>query len=143
MLADGSQIAIKDVRPGDSLWNPITEQVVVVAVKTENPPSAGMMEIGYGDHTVLLTSNHPVFTQNGLKTAKELTFDDYLLGDDGKFHQVTVLRDLPIDPLSKVMNLLFVGTDQKVNDNYLVSNGIVTGNLLLQLMLAGKVQLPG
>ncbi len=60
--------------------------------------------------------------------------------NDGKFAAVTEIRQIPVPSTPPVVwNLELEGADDDLNNHYVVANGIVTGDLLIQMRLKKQV----
>jgi len=134
-MADGSARRIDDIRTGDRVYNPLTGGSAKVKGLIRGPEKEPMIEVGYDGKVVRVTTKHPMLTRRGIKTATELRTDDYLLGDDRKFHRLTELKRLPVDPGQQVYNFVMDGQDDSPVHHVVLADGIITGDLLVQQQL--------
>ncbi len=134
-LADGSVRRIDELHTGDLILNPLTGRSSKLKGMVKGPEKEPMIEVGYYGKVVRVTTKHPMLTRRGIKTATELRTDDYLLGDDRKFHRLTELRRLPVDPEQQVYNFVMDEQDDSPSHHVVLADGIITGDLLMQQQL--------
>lgn len=135
-MADGTKLRADLLQKGAVVYNPVTKKNVKVAEVVIGPEKdTGLFEVGYADKEVAVTSAHPFETQNGIKMARELTKADKLLGQDGKFHAITELRQRAVDPSAQVVNLRLATDSQKPAAHMVEADGVVSGDLYLQRRL--------
>lgn len=160
-MADGNTKRIDEINSGDLVWNPALNKAVKVGKMISGPESDPLYEIGYGTTKVRVTKTHPMVVQNPelnkvihpaslsssdsqgslpnarVKKANQLTVNDSILGADGEFHKVTVVRQLPVDPDQQVFNFELESTSGKLANHMIVADGIVTGDVSVQAELNG------
>ena len=163
----GDQVTTKkiyQIAKGEKVWNPTTKQAVPVAFLTAGPEKYPILEIGYGSTVVHVTIKHPmvvsadVSASNSavgfalaslknpdqaplpfqMKRAKDITLNDSILGADGVFHKVDVLRILPVKEEQSVWNIRIDSSSLNPADHMLVADGVVTGDLQMQQKLDGE-----
>ena len=134
-MADHSIELVENLSAGDLIWNPILESGVRIRQIIEGPEPEPLIELGYGDTLVSVTQGHPVHTRNGVKTARELMISDEVMDTAGEYHQLAVLRVLPVEPDQLVINFEIDTDSEDPNAHMFVSDGIVTGDLWLQRRL--------
>ena len=134
-LADGSLKRAEEIVKGDMVFNPIAKKAVRVKHVIDSPEHAPLMKLAIGNVTLRVTQTHPMLTQAGLKRANELTLDDQVQGEDGQFHRLVTIEELPIEAGQYVINFeLEAGSDAQ-EEHMLIADGIVTGDMVLQLKL--------
>ena len=136
-LADGTKKKVEDIDVGEKVLNPVTGRSMKVVRTIERLESESLIELGYDSYRLHVTQPHPVKTSKGVKRASKLDLNDFVLGDDNKFHQLTILRQLPANPQT-VKNFEFHGHSNKPDDHMVLSDGIVTGDLILSLHVLAK-----
>lgn len=81
-MADGSAKRIQDIRPGDRVMTDNGSKEVLDLISGNE---GKMVRIGSGrGHTITVTEDHPVMTENGWKRARDLTVGDTLMMEYGK-----------------------------------------------------------
>lgn len=134
-MADGTDKPIKDAKPGDFVFNPISGKAHQITRMTVGPErDRGMIEVGYDGNVVVVTSAHPFAVKSGgLKQASDLTKADSILGRDGKFHPLTALRQRAPDANQRVVNVeLRTSSRDDPGEHMVLADGIVAGDLFLQ-----------
>ena len=135
-MADGSFRNIQNVRAGDAVRNAKTGLPVTVAQVIEGPEALPLIRFGFDDTTVTTSQAHPVLTATGLKPANELTKGDTVFDAEGHPHALTTLETLPIEEGQRVINVsLDVPSSDDADGRLIVSDGIVTGDIVLQGLL--------
>ena len=160
VMGDGTTKAIKRIRTGDLVWNPVRKKAFAVGAVFAGPEKNPLIEIGFGDKKITVTETHPLIvraTTEGsikpvalvsepnaksepdfrVKKANEVTKDDELLAQDGKFYRVEVLRQLPVQEGQIVYNFELLGESDQPADHTIVSAGIVTGDITAQYEVNG------
>ena len=134
-MADGSLRNIEDIRAGDLVENAVTGVPVEVLQVIEGPEPLPLIRFGFDGTTVTTSQAHPVLTAAGLKPANQLERGDTIFDDQGNPHPVTILKTLPIEEGQRVINLNLSAASTDANDRLIVSDGIVTGDIVLQGLL--------
>jgi hypothetical protein len=134
-MADGSDRPIGLIKVGDEVLNPVTGRSQKIAEMIKGPEAAGMIEVGYGSHTVLVTQKHPFLTPQGLKAAQDLATGEEILDETGSYVPLTVARLLPAQSNQVVYNIRLDSSSSDPKDHMVLADGIVTGDLLLQRAL--------
>ena len=158
ILTAQGQRRIDSLRAGDFVLNPVTGKEVEIRKVIQSPEKKPLIEFGYGTERVTVTQTHPVYTRDGLKKAHELQAGDYVLGSDGSYHEVTSYRLLEARYGQQVFNLVLEtplsdsetglvqasmsGSQEAlvIEDNLVLSDGIVTGDMVLQALLNQDAQ---
>ena len=135
-MADGSLRKIEDVRAGDMVRNAKTGAPVKVSKVIEGPEALPLIRFGFDGTTVTTSQAHPVLTATGLKPANELKKGDTVFDAQGNPHAVTILETLPLEEGQRVINVnLDVPSSDAADGRLIVSDGIVTGDIVLQGLL--------
>jgi hypothetical protein len=150
VMGDKSTKMAVDIKEGDLVWNPIAERAARVTKRVAGPEELAMIEFGYGDKLVKVTQDHPVVVQKlaveasllsdtlnmssayTVKQARDLSKDDSVLGSDGQYHRIDVLRQLPLKANQAVINFELEGGSNDIRDHAVVANGIISGDLAVQ-----------
>ena len=158
-MADGSQKRIDQIVKGDMVWNPARQKAMRVGNRLKGPEDKPLLEIGFGTTSVRVTQSHPMVIRNPelqsnpfkpasmssstreqqgetlnarVKKANEISLDDWILGADGEFHQVTTLRTLAQVEGQIVYNFELETDSKHVADHMIVADGVVTGDVVVQ-----------
>ena len=106
---------------------------VKVGQVIEGPEPLPLVRFGF-DGTVVTTSQaHPVLTDAGLKPTNELKKGDTIFDAQGNPHTLTILETLPIEEGQRVINVNLETASSDADERLLVSDGIITGDIVLQL----------
>ena len=71
----------------------------------------------------------------GLKPANQLKKGDTVFDAQGNPHPVTILETLPIEEGQRVINVDLAVASSDANERLIVSEGIITGDIVLQGLL--------
>ena len=134
-MADGSLRNIEDVRAGDMAQNAKTGAPVKVGKVIEGPEALPLIRFGFDGATVTTSQAHPVLTATGLKPANQLKKGDTVFDAQGKPPPVTILETLPIEEGQRVINVDLETASSDANERLLISDGIITGDIVLQGLL--------
>ena len=134
-MADGSLRRIEDVRAGDLVRNAKTGAPVKVRQVIEGPEPLPLIRFGFNGTTVTTSQAHPVLTAAGLKPANELKTGDTVFDAQGKPHTLTILETLPLEEGQRVINVDLETASSDADKRLLVSDGIITGDIVLQGLL--------
>lgn len=135
-LVDGSRKQADEVRAGDVLLNPLTNEGLEVDKVVESGEDKPLVELGYGNVILHVTDGHPVLTKDrGLQRAGDLTLNDSVLGADLEWHRLDILTLLPVSYGQRVLNFIVKTSSADEAGHMLDSGGIVTGDLFLQQQL--------
>jgi len=92
----------------DEVWNPINQQWMKIARKTNSQVSGIIYEITTNSGCVTVTSNHPFMKMDG------------------------IILYVAIEGTQVFHNLVFENATDAVNDHFVEANGVVSGVLFLQ-----------
>ena len=134
-MADGSLRNIEDVRAGDMVRNAKTGAPVKVGKVIEGPEALPLIRFGFDGATVTTSQAHPVLTATGLKPANQLKKGDTVFDAQGNPHPVTILETLPIEEGQRVINVNLDAASSDADERLIVSDGIITGDIVLQGLL--------
>ena len=134
-MADGSLRKIEDVRAGDAVRNAETGAPVKVGKVIEGPEAPPLIRFGFEGTTVTTSQAHPVLTASGLKPANKLKKGDTIFDAQGKPHTLTILETLPLEEGQRVINVNLDATSSDADQRLIVSDGIITGDIVLQGLL--------
>ncbi len=76
-----------------------------------------------------------MLTAVGLKPANQLTKGDTVFDAQGNAIRVTILETLPIEEGQRVINVNLDATSSDADQRLIVSDGIITGDIVLQNLL--------
>jgi Hint-domain len=132
-LAAGDLVPVKELVPGDKVWNPILHRGIPVREVIQGTEAdETMYHVGYASASIWFTGQHPVFTQRGMRPASSVMPGDAILGDDGAYHVVTVREVHGGNPDHLVYNLALDATDTDVAKHWMSVGGMVVGDFFLQ-----------
>ena len=134
-MADGSLRNIEDIRAGDLLRNAKTGAAIAVREVIEGPEPLPLIRFGFDDTTVTTSQAHPVLTVAGLKPAKDLKEGDTIFDLRGNPHPLTILETLPLEEGQRVINVDLNAASSDADERLIVSDGIITGDIVLQAQL--------
>ena len=137
-MADGSLRNIEDVRAGDHVRNAKTGAPVKVSRVIEGPEALPLIRFGFEGTTVTTSQAHPVLTAAGLKPANELKKGDTVFDAQENPHAVTILESLPLEEGQRVINVNLEAASSDANERLLISDGIITGDIVLQGLLKAQ-----
>jgi hypothetical protein len=140
LMSDGSQKRIDEVMIGEKvIANPSSEQLTVVNVWTgsEDKPC---FRFSAGELTILVTGDHPMITDSGLRKASLVTLQDKLLTENG-YVEITSITVEPYE--GRVYNLDLGEDDESATVNgmqlsTMVANGFVVGDNKVQAGLSAE-----
>jgi len=135
LTGNGSLKRADRITKGDTLWNPVREKAFEIETMVLGPEQHPLVLIGYGEKSVTVTSQHPMITKDGLKSAGALRSSDYILGADQQFYNVTQLKLLPQRIGETVYHFKVNTSSKEIEDHLIVAEGILTGDHYLQEML--------
>lgn len=138
LMANGTLRTVRDLGEGEMVFNPILRRAVAVDRRIGGPETGFMYQIGLGKDTVLVTGNHPMPTNTGIKQAQQLTLADQLLGPDGRYHPISKFRKLPAKKGRRVFNLVINENSTDPMAHMVLVDGVVAGDLWLQEKLEAK-----
>ena len=131
-MADGSRKAARDIAAGDRLWNPVTKETVTVRMVIEGAEALGLVELSDGDFVLRVSQEHPVLTANGLMRAKDLKAGDIVFDAQGGARPLVSVEILPVAEGQRVINFVVGEEGAGPQGRMLLSDGIVTGDFLVQ-----------
>lgn len=139
-MAHGKTEKIENLRAGDAVRLADGRASSIYHV-VAGPETEKMIEFTtYSGKKLMVTSKHPMQTQNGIKPANEVSAMDLLKIAEGSYSLITKIEQKASkDP---VYNFELAGSADA--DHLVVANGIVSGELYLQnrLSLESKSKIP-
>ncbi len=152
LMGDKTTKRVSAIKDGDFVWNPLAAQAMRVTKRVAGPEEIPMIEIRYNGKTIRVTQDHPMVVKNtavaasmnvnaaadtgyGIKQARDLSKDDLLLGPDGLYHQIEFAAEAPLKAHQTVINFELAAPSGSIQDHAVVANGIVTGDLAVQVNL--------
>ena len=153
ILTVSGERRIDSLQIGDMVKNPITGKEIRIAKIIQSPEEHPLVQFGYENVSVTVTQTHPVYTASGLKKASELQEGDRVRGSDGRYHAIMAPEFIEPRYGQQVYNIILEtelskertemtpvslqgeSTTASIEDNLVLSDGIVTGDMVLQAML--------
>lgn len=136
-MGDGvTQKAISKIKKGDLVWNPVTKRAMPIKRMTVGPELKPLLEIKTKSSSVQVTGKHPFKIKEGLLLmAFELKEGDLVQTKNGKWEHVEAISSIhKKSENNDVWNIEVDGGFAEEN-HYLLADGIVTGDYLLQTQL--------
>lgn len=138
-MADGSDRLVTELRMGEYVYNPVTKKPAKITKLTIGPEFKPLLNITIGTSTVRVTDSHPFMTERGWVAAKNLRKTDRVLAHGGKFVAVDKVE---IGQSGRtVANLALEGPAHQEELHYVLADGIVTGDLIIQNMLESRASI--
>lgn len=142
----GQFVAVNSLRVGDSVWNPQRGAPVTITKVIVGGEKPGLIRIKTESGVLSVTTQHPVPTTNGVKSAGEVVAGDRIVNGNGEEELVVEAKQLAPEEGLLVTNF---ETDEDYSDaasGYLLarnagsdySSGFVVGDLYRQRELAEK-----
>ncbi len=142
LLAGGIEKPISELSRKDKVWNPIRKRAMSIKRMVVGPEKNPLVYITSSIGTVKVTKYHPFPTLEGIKAAYRIRQGEivYLYeGDRKREAQVSEVRFVQPETTPDVWNLELQGSDE-AEDHFLVADGVVTGDLLIQSKLQKEEQ---
>lgn len=137
-MADGTDRLIKKLKMGDLVLNPVTgnpAKIVKLVIGEESKP---LIHVSVDGRMVRVTSTHPFMTRRGWVLARNLRKSDELLASGRRYLPV---RSIELGALGRtVVNLALEGPADQGELHYVLADGVVTGDLVIQNMLEAQAQ---
>lgn len=136
-MADGSLKAIKLVRSGDKVYNPVTKKVMTVATMIKGPEHNPLFKVEHKNGSTLVTSKHPFILKSGrVVAAKNLKAGDEVQDANGQWQTLSLVERQSLKKDQQVWNFTFATKSQDPRDHMVVADGVAAGDLWLQRDLA-------
>ena len=135
-MSDGSDRLITELRMGEFVYNPVTKMPARITKLTIGPELKPLINVSVGGRVVKVTDTHPFMTRRGWIQAKNLKTSDQVLSGSKVYLPVTAVE---LGALGRtVANLALEGPASQAELHYVLANGVVTGDLVIQNMLELK-----
>lgn len=140
-MKDGKEKEIKDIRPGDEVWNPLVGRAFPVKNVIKGPERFSLYEIHAGGNSLTVTSEHPFMTKLGIMGAKDLRAGDLIQHPTKGWQAIDRLVVQPSDAHTIVWNLELDVPTQNEDHHMLLANGVLTGDHYLQKRVRSRQSL--
>lgn len=143
LMADGTERKASQIRAGDRLWNPKAGKAQEVLRVIAGPEEIPLFRVRTSLSAVDVTSEHPFLTTRGLVPANGLKAGDRIISNGAELSVegvAEVVRGTG-DEAPVVWNFELVGSEHP-DDHYVLANGIMTGDLYLQIKLKSEAGKP-
>jgi hypothetical protein len=135
-MADGSDRLVTQLKRGEFVYNPITKKPARIVKLTMGPELKPLIHVGVAGRIVKVTDTHPFMTRRGWIQAKALKATDEILSGQKHYLPVT---SVSIGATGRtVANLALEGPADQTDLHYVLADGVVTGDLVIQNMLELK-----
>ncbi|NBO38399.1 hypothetical protein EBU99_07425 [bacterium] len=132
-MADGSLRRVDALKLGELVHNPITKTPARIAKLTIGPENKPLIHVTIGNAKVKVTDSHPFMSKRGWVVAKDLKLNDQVLSADGSYKRVGLIEIGESGRM--VANLALEGPADQSDLHYVLADGVVTGDLVIQNML--------
>ncbi len=161
VMADGAKKPVYQLQVGDMVLNPVTGKAARVGMTVAGPETGPTMEIGIaGAAPIQVTTDHAMILERSsgglervslrtegvqspyeIKRADKISVGDRILVADGTYKEVTTARQLPGNSALMVFNFRVDGPLNDPREHMvLTGSGMVTGDLVIQVQLGGKIR---
>ncbi|NBX18101.1 MAG: hypothetical protein EBR09_12130 [Proteobacteria bacterium] len=135
-MADGTDRLMTELRKGDVVLNPVLGKPAKVAKLTIGPEKNPLVRVTVSGSVVRVTENHPFMTKRGWVTAKTLKTGDTVLSANRKWESVAKTEQGAAGRI--VVNLALEGEGMNADEHYVLADGVVTGDLVIQNMITPR-----
>ena len=135
-MADGSDILVTQLRKGEFVYNPVTQKPAKIVKLTIGPELKPLVHIAVNGKVVKVTDTHPFMTRRGWVQARALTTADEVRSGRNQYLKVTSVTLGAI--VRTVANLALEGAADQHDLHYVLADGVVTGDLVIQNMIDRK-----
>lgn len=135
-MADGSDRLVTQLRKGEFVYNPVTQKPAKIVKLTIGPELKPLIHVAVGGKLVKVTDTHPFMTRRGWIQARALTTSDEILSGRSRYLKVT---SVTLGATGRtVANLALEGPADQHDLHYVLADGVVTGDLVIQNMIDRK-----
>ncbi len=139
-MSDGSEKKIKDIFVGDSVQTPKGSRKIADVITGRE--ERGFLRIETESKEVFVSDEHPIVTEKGILTAKELTLEGgYRISTIGETYEILMNITRYIFEDDTVHNLVLEQDAGDYKDSTFYANGILVGDNNLQKMAAESYML--
>lgn len=142
LMGDGkTEKEIKLITKGEMIWNPLLKKAMPIRKMTVGPEKIPLLKVAVGSQVLSVTGNHPFPTRSGMKTAYSLSAgEEVMVEGQGwvKIGSITAVEAGAKAP--NVWNIEVEAPDHDEDAHHYVANGVVTGDLMIQINLQKKAQ---
>jgi len=131
-MHDGSEVPIRDLTPGEYVWNPVTGEAMEIAEIIRGPEPFPLYRIPTAQGSALFSAEHPMPTAAGFRRAADLAAGDRLVVPGGSYAGVTRVEAVPPTEGQMVYNLRFSRHSDRAEDHLFLAGGLVVGDYWLQ-----------
>lgn len=142
LMGDGkSEKRIDEIVQGETIWNPLLKKAMPIRKMTRGPEKVPMLKISVGDQVLSVTGNHPFPTKSGMKTAFSLSKGDEIMMVGKGWQSIASIDSIDASAKSPIVwNIEVDAPNSDDNAHHYVANGVVTGDLMIQVKLQSKAQ---
>ncbi|MEY2986783.1 MAG: hypothetical protein RJB13_304 [Pseudomonadota bacterium] len=135
-MADGTDRKVTELSLGEFVYNPVTKMPAKIVKLTIGPEFKPLIQVTVDGKLVKVTDSHPFMTKRGWVQARDLTTQDLVRSGRGDYKAVNSVR---IGASGRtVANLALEGPADMADLHYVLADGVVTGDLVIQNMLELK-----
>jgi hypothetical protein len=143
ILLEGNKTKkIQDIKAGDKIVDLATRKATLIKHLISGSEKDPLIELTSNSTTIRITQKHPVITKRGLIQARKLEVSDKILGSDGNFHKIELLRELRVQKGQMVYNLELDNESLNPRDRLITTGSLVTPDIKIQQMLEKLTEQP-
>lgn len=136
LMADGSERLVTQLKKGEQVYNPVTKKPARIVKLTIGPELKPLVHVNVAGRVVKVTDSHPFMTRRGWIQAKDLKVGEDVLSAENKYVPVKAVQ---LGQSGRtVANLALEGPANQSELHYVLADGVVTGDLVIQNMLQMK-----
>jgi hypothetical protein len=142
LMGDGkTEKAIKLISKGETIWNPLLKKAMPIRKMTVGPEKIPLLKVAVGDKILSVTGNHPFPTRSGMKTAFSLSDGEEIMVEGQGWVKISSITPVEAGAVApNVWNIELEAPDSDEAAHHYVANGVVTGDLMIQVNLQKNAQ---
>jgi hypothetical protein len=139
-MADGTEKRVTQLKNGEFVFNPITGKPARIVKLVAGPEFKPLIHVSVDGRVVKVTETHPFMTKRGWVQAKNMKVGDEVRSTGGGY--------LPVTQVSlgesgrMVVNLALDGSAAQPELHYVLADGVVTGDLVIQNLIEARASNP-
>lgn len=139
-MGDGkTQKRVDQLAETDLIWNPIKKKAMAMRKMTRGPEKIPMIKILVDGKVLKVTGNHPFPTRSGMSTAFRLEEGQEILLNGDQWVKIENIEPIKAEAKAPIVwNIEIEAPDDDWDAHHYVANGVVTGDLMIQVALGSK-----
>ncbi|RYZ90972.1 MAG: hypothetical protein EOP04_02150 [Proteobacteria bacterium] len=145
LMGDGkSEKRIDQIVESDRIWNPLLKKSIAIKRMTRGPEKLPMLKIDVDGKLLSVTGNHPFPTRTGMRTAFTLSEGEEIILEGIGWKPIKQISAVRVGTEAPVVwNIEVDAPADDFEAHHYVANGVVTGDLLIQMNLQRAGQTAG